>query len=420
MVKLKNTILVDRQGYPIKPKEIPVLILEYDSAWFPPRQGGMSGGNGELTFSSSGPNTIYIDLGEGVPLFEQTFTKINNVSYVFETTQGIHLFPNATRRTAKMWFEHPSRIASMGTNYVYFKGEFPKELLLFNFVNLKLGRTQFESYPTVLKGGIFSLLSLNSITSNVINYLPDWITQSKITSLSLFGGLDLTNPTINNMDKLVNTKGLTTLILTVIFGPNSFPDNFKNITALRTFSLGGSNILAIPQQVTDSKQIITLGAGYGYGFASPNNFINSWGTGIGGMNITTLRFTAVYNLPTTLPTGIEECPTLKNIDTGSSYKTLTKVNAVITDAYNKVTTFASKTVGNTLLRQITWSNSITTSAFGYNNRPTGTYQQPTGFVMGSNNGSPTSPMEMIWVLVNQYKWKIIVTNTTGDGFQSYI
>ena len=38
-----------------------------------------------------------------------------------------------------------------------------------------------------------------------------------------------------------------------------------------------------------------------------------------------------------------------------------------------------------------------------------------GFVLGSDNGSPASPMEMVWVLVNQYKWKITLTNETGNG-----
>ena len=124
-------------------------------------------------------------------------------------------------------------------------------------------------------------------------------------------------------------------------------------------------------------------------------------------------------MPDSLPTGIETCPSLKSIDTNSSYKTQTRIDNVIVDAYNKVNTFASKAVGNTLLRQITWGNAIAASALGYNVRPTGTYQQPTGFVLGSKNGSPVSPMEMVWVLVNQYKWKITLTNSSGNGTETY-
>ena len=35
------------------------------------------------------------------------------------------------------------------------------------------------------------------------------------------------------------------------------------------------------------------------------------------------------------------------------------------------------------------------------------------------NGNPASPMEMVWVLVNQYKWKITLTNSSGNGTETY-
>lgn len=34
--------------------------------------------------------------------------------------------------------------------------------------------------------------------------------------------------------------------------------------------------------------------------------------------------------------------------------------------------------------------------------PTGVYRQPAGFILGSNNGTPLSPQEKIWVLTTQY------------------
>ena len=174
----------------------------------------------------------------------------------------------------------------------------------------------------------------------------------------MYGGLNLSNPLINNMDKLVNTKGLTNLALTATFSPTSFPNNFKDIITLRVFSLASSNIEAIPQQVTDAKQLTNLHCGYVDGNVSGNGNFNSWGTGIGGMNLKVIAFRNCPNMPDSLPTGIETCPTLKSIDTNSSYKTQPRIDNVITDAYNKADRFASKDVGNTLLRQIGWSNSI--------------------------------------------------------------
>lgn len=45
-------------------------------------------------------------------------------------------------------------------------------------------------------------------------------------------------------------------------------------------------------------------------------------------------------------------------------------------------------------------------------RPTGIYQEPTGFEKGVSDGNPTSPMEMLYVLVNNYKWTCIIPPET--------
>lgn len=41
-------------------------------------------------------------------------------------------------------------------------------------------------------------------------------------------------------------------------------------------------------------------------------------------------------------------------------------------------------------------------------RPTGIYQKPTGFEKGVSDGNPSNPMEMLYVLVNNYKWTCII------------
>lgn len=46
-------------------------------------------------------------------------------------------------------------------------------------------------------------------------------------------------------------------------------------------------------------------------------------------------------------------------------------------------------------------------------RPTGIYQAPTGFEKGVSDGNPTTPMEMLYVLVNNYKWTCIIPPETS-------
>lgn len=43
-----------------------------------------------------------------------------------------------------------------------------------------------------------------------------------------------------------------------------------------------------------------------------------------------------------------------------------------------------------------------TSAAPTNKRPSGVYQAPEGFVKGVSNGNPTTPMEKVYVLTNNY------------------
>lgn len=46
---------------------------------------------------------------------------------------------------------------------------------------------------------------------------------------------------------------------------------------------------------------------------------------------------------------------------------------------------------------------------GTNASPTGTYQAPAGFVLGSNDGTPASAKEQLYVLVNNYNWTMTYT-----------
>lgn len=53
--------------------------------------------------------------------------------------------------------------------------------------------------------------------------------------------------------------------------------------------------------------------------------------------------------------------------------------------------------------------------YPYTNRPSGTLQAPAGFVKGSQNGDPQSPMEKIYVLTNNYgeNWHLKPASTSA-------
>lgn len=41
----------------------------------------------------------------------------------------------------------------------------------------------------------------------------------------------------------------------------------------------------------------------------------------------------------------------------------------------------------------------------FDKRPSGVLQAPSGFIKGQSNGSPSTPMEMVYVLMNNYRWR---------------
>ena len=83
-------------------------------------------------------------------------------------------------------------------------------------------------------------------------------------------------------------------------------------------------------------------------------------------------------------------------------RTQLRVDTWVDNWYTFITTNAAMTGANTLpFRGM--NHNITSTTIGDGTAsPAGTYQQPTGYIQGVNNGTPASPKEKIWVMVNQY------------------
>lgn len=67
------------------------------------------------------------------------------------------------------------------------------------------------------------------------------------------------------------------------------------------------------------------------------------------------------------------------------------------------------TISNVYTNRTKWSTYATAKSMNIgstNGIPTGTYQAPAGFVLGSNDGTPASAKEQVYVLVNNYGWTI--------------
>lgn len=407
-----GTFLTDLDGNFITSIPIPSIDLMLQGNQFPPRL--PAGNAGYTRFVTLGENTINIDFGDGSPIYTQEFTGTVN----FPGDSPIHIYENTDLKTAKIWFEYPQRIRQVSLYRQAYIGSFPLNLGLYNLTRLTVQNTRFEEFPINFLGGVFNTITITDVTTMEITYIPSWITNSRIVDLSLHGGINLENDTTDSIENIINIQDLAILSLA---GTNltDVPTNFQNITTLRRLFLGNNPFTEITENVNDCKQLKEISFGYypGYWTASGSNLFTSWGVGIANMpNLEVFRFDGCNNAPDTLPTGIETAPNCKTIWARTN-RTQIRQDTFIENVYDQVTTTASMTTGQGILRRTTLR--IERHSVNPHLRPSGTYQAPAGYVQGSSNGTPASPMEMIYVLVNQYEWTIYVTGEGASGHDIY-
>lgn len=410
--RIDGKYMVDSNGNFLSDNQLPYLEFTISGETFPAYL-TTSVPSRYFSFESSDDNTIFIDFGDGSPVHSESFSGFIN----YQTP--IHTYNTSGEYTVKLWFEHPQLVNYMRFSYINFVGLFPLNIGLYNLNDLYISSAKFTNFP-IMSGGIFNSLRFNYITTTTINFLPNWITASRITSLQIGGGFDLSDLEVSNLEKLIDIQGLEICHISNTVDNANLPSNLAAIGTLRKLGFGGSPITEIGSIINSCKQIeyLSIGRDIG-GFNTSNSSFNSWGLGVEDMpNLKELRVQICQNLPASIPTGVETAPLLKTIDMHGSYQTQLKIDDAVDSFYAKVITEASMVTGNTLLRQVTWNVGWVSNSFK-NNRPSGTYQEPSGYVQGVSNGTPVSQMEKIWVLVNQYKWIVTVTNESGTGNQIF-
>lgn len=416
---LNGKALISTSGEFLTKASPPNLIFEHNQNQFPPGWGSTQD-SGYISFRTSTPNTIYIDFGDGSEVYSEQFED----TVQFTASNPIHNYNRTDRYKVSIWFEYPELIKEFRIYFTPFIGEFPNQLGLYNLEIINIHTARFESFPENFLGGVFNTVYLQNITTSTINYIPSWITSSRIESLRLNLNFDLNDKNTSNLDKLVNIQGLNTFYTSHCnITNNSIPNNWKDISELRTLGLGLNPITEITEELNNCKQITRLIFGIQSGVTGVQQQLHftSWGVGVTDMNnLQALEWTHLINAPATLPTGIETATNLKTLIARGVYRTQERIDDFVDNAYTIVTNKADITGVNTLLREvylhIGYSNANTLPDLV---RPTGEYQAPTGYIQGVSNGTPASAMEKIYVLVNQYDWTVVVLNESATNNQVY-
>ena len=179
------------------------------------------------------------------------------------------------------------------------------------------------------------------------------------------------------------------------YGLGDLPSNWNSLTKLTTLTLNSCAHTILPPTINTITSITYLT----YGF---NNSITSWGNMSALVNLTNIVLYANINISPTVPSWLTSTIKLKQIILQRCYLTSARIDAFVSSFYSLVIANAPITgVYANLLRNMNMAIGEITTGDG-TAIPSGIYQQPAGYVSGSNNGTPASSLEMIWVMVHQY------------------
>jgi hypothetical protein len=303
-----------------------------------------------LQLRSSTAQNVFFDWGDGTT---------ETVSLLANTTTVItHTFPDAQLRQIKISPDDASTITFLRLDGEGYTGVVPNELQYWvSLESISLVNDNFEFIPEKLA----DLPNLNEVTLQKNNSLdgviPNFLFSIPLTTLTFRENELLQDHSISRFDQINRLKD-TLLSLNIRERLDQspaiidFPDQLGECTLLDNLILA-SNEQFIPDFPT----------------------YHVWFSGL-------IR--------------------IRTLSVEGNYRTVARIDSFIDSYYSMVTANAAMDgLG-------AWRN-VNLDCRSVEVSPTGTYQQPAGYVQGSDNGAPASPKEKLWVLVNQYAHTITYT-----------
>jgi hypothetical protein len=183
-------------------------------------------------------------------------------------------------------------------------------------------------------------------------------------------------------------------------GAGPFPANWAQLPALTYLFFFSCAYTVCPSQCNTLTHLTVLQF-------SNNGNLTDYGDLSSLVNLTTFSFGNCPKVPATLPAYLHLFTKLKAMSWTSCFMTDRPgtLDTFITNIYNLAVSMAPITGTSTdIWRSVTFGVAAINGLQSTTQVPSGTHQQPAGYVLGSSNGSPASSLEMIWVLEQQYKW----------------
>lgn len=359
---------------------------------------------------STGSNAVTINYGDGNIIDYDFYGTGSTTRFEMRPSvplgngtnqKPIHVYTDSNdgERNISMKFKYPERISNFATTYINLYDVFPTAISgLKNIETITINQSELTQIPDVFSNlDNLRNLTLNSVGTAISERIPQGILgNTSITNLTLAGSVNMADLVASGLYNLcesmlqleilhINNNNLSSL-------PVNF-DNLVNLSELRVSSVGSSGVNIMFPKIKDLTWLKNL-----QWYADSNT--TSWMDFSALVNLETFQATACPNIPTTIPPGFENLLLLKEYGLYNSYRTQIRMDVFVENMYNFIVANASMTAGNTKFRQMA-VRCETSASVGIT--PSGIYQEPSGYIQGSNNGTPSSPLEMIWVMVNQYE-----------------
>jgi hypothetical protein len=393
-LKVGNKVIT--QGGKFVEKKFNTLTFRVDGDRFPKIFSPYPSGGQLFGITSSSPNTVEINWGDGnVINYDFNFDR---GEYTFQLGKGsAHIFEdgNTGFRDIVMTFGKTSGVFEMRTVRCFLGETFPTNILAFTdleTIELSQG-VGVKNFPTKLSP--LTKLRNFELFGAEIDILPTSLLNLPIEYLRLVSAIDLDRPlNETNFDKLNILQNSLESLSIERNNIDTFPSNFSELYKLEylrtSFPVGG----VLPPAIYNLPSLKTFSHGRsdGRGPSSLDNF----------EFLTTLETLHIgTSFSTKFEPDVSEFGTLINLKNltikGSTQDLQTSIDLFINTLYDVVTNNGDIVSGSGPFREMAI---ICLSAAGTS--PTGIFQEPTGYVQNSNNGSPATPKEKIWVIVNQY------------------
>lgn len=389
--------------------------------------------DGWFAFQSSVDQYMYVDLNDGtdvkrLKLNANNYTKIATIQNTDSRYNPDDTVPstggliynaltyedlNTNDRLVSVWFDDKASITDVSIYLVFhLKEEFPPGIL--SYTNIESFRLGYATYMTKLPSDLITLTKMKTLaiianfsqsgSKYMEDYIPIGFFNMSLTDLTASGiklGVAIEDGRSSNLEYVHLLKDtLTRLQISGTYMRDSsyteeISNAIKSCTKVISLSVDSTYSTYPPLFINEMSQLTYLRVGGGYNY---NNTFDTWGDLSNLTNLKTFLVDVTTSAPTSIPPYLKDMTSLIKWSLHGTYQNQTRWDEWIVNLYTYMENNIPFNDPNNSLRGLRIEASRSNDTYIVQ----GTYQQPQGYVQNSSNGTPTTQLEKLWVLQNQY------------------